>query len=1714
MKTGKYLLTLLAALAILLFPATVFAGEPAAITEAETVTETESETETEAGTETAQIESGTCGEALSWVLYEDGTLTISGSGAMSSYSASSAPWYSYRDSILHVSMEEGVTSVGAYAFNGCSSLTEIELPETLTAIWNYAFAGCGMTALHLPDSITSLGMAVFQNCANLAEINYPASLTEVAPGWAVADKRKLFDNCRNLTSITIPEGVTVLPENVFSGCTYLTEIILPSTLTQIKAYAFSGCTSLQDIVLPEGLSVLKPYAFAGCSGLTSIRIPGTLTAIEERVFSGCSSLTDIELPETLTAIWGYAFAGCSMTALHLPDSITTLGIAVFQNCVNLQEINYPVSLTGVAPGWAVADKRKLFDNCRSLTSITIPEGVTVLPENTFSGCNALEEVILPKGLTSISAYSFRDCTALQTIYFAESLGSIGASAFSGCSALSNINFAGSAEQWAAISIGSDNDPLKNKEIHFGVEAPDREKPVAVIAHGDLLLNISDSLEVDGSASSDNVGLMTWSWDFGDGSTDTAMKATHRYAEPGTYTVTLTVMDYNSNTASESITVKIVDVNSEESEYTKLVFDVYDDSTQNKLPNAELILTVFEDVQTLHTDQNGAASVIVPNGWHTISVSASGHFAKSLSVMADGGVQTCKAALSGSGIMTGSITVTEMTYDEILAAGIDPNAEGNQHVFKYASVLTFYAGLENHFEIPYEVYINVPGLVVGRPGPIRYSPEEPDDTEGPSPAAADYGVFPGSPWPSIVIYPISERYVLVIYGEAHWQKEMFRAELIVNNNSSSESLENVTARIQLPDGMSLASMDQSGSPAQSDVIELGSIASEDSGSAQWYLCGDEEGEYNISVDVTATTSGGTELHAVYTTEEPVKVYAGNALHMTITVDDIAVRGAIYTAEFEIKNVSGRTLYDLNFKLTGQEQYKVLSFEYGKYQEILLSSSEFGDRFSRRIREFAPDASVKITVGILIQFDSELESLPFEKVRYYIDNMNLVTLPGSTTEIPYEYVLRHVKDPMNPDPKDVIQEIDTAANEYAFDDLVLSAPSNQYNPELAYYLMGMAKAAYSQSDIKSCLNHLGFDTNSSSDFVISPGYETSDHYADYTLARKAMRDGRTMVMVTVRGTTKNYKEWFTDACCILFADSAGSRLHLGFADSASRLKNKLDAFTKDLSPSETVYVVTGHSMGAATANITAYHLQLDGVPAANIYNYNFACPDVGTTLASQTDNQFNVADVKDLVSMVPGLIADLSDKASNSSTIFPKSWDKYGTSMWFSHDWETSDAIIPDITFKAHSSGSYLNFLCTRPDRTDFKTRNETLGKLDAEGLRRIIVSVLCPVDVLVTDSEGTPVASVIGGEVNYYDSEIGNVIIVTCEDQKVIALPATGTYHVQLTGSDDGSMTYQVCTGNLLSREIEGAKVFENVDLTEGKKMYSFVNAETDTSETRLFVLDEDGTPAAEISEDGTEAKPELALDLSNLSLAVKDSTKLTAQGGGNLVWTSSDEAIASVDQDGTVTAKKYGSAVITVKDALTGRSASCQVQTLFWDVADPGKYYFKHVYWAAETGITKGYNLEYFAPQDECTREQMMTFLWRMAGQPEPKSTVSPFSDVKKGAYYFKAVLWGVEKGITKGYSSGPYAGKFGVGLPCTREQAMTFLWRMAGQPGPKTTVNKFKDIQKSNYYYKAVLWASENGIANGYNSGEYAGKYGVGLPCLREHMVTFLSRYWNKFGM
>ena len=165
-------------------------------------------------------------------------------------------------------------------------------------------------------------------------------------------------------------------------------------------------------------------------------------------------------------------------------------------------------------------------------------------------------------------------------------------------------------------------------------------------------------------------------------------------------------------------------------------------------------------------------------------------------------------------------------------------------------------------------------------------------------------------------------------------------------------------------------------------------------------------------------------------------------------------------------------------------------------------------------------------------------------------------------------------------------------------------------------------------------------------------------------------------------------------------------------------------------------------------------------------------------------------------------------------------------------------------------------------------------------------------------------------------------------------------------------------------------------------------------------------------------------------------------------------------------------------------------------------FFYDPVLWAVEQGITSGTSDTTFSPGDSCLRAHVVTFLWRAAGSPAPESVYNPFVDVKPTDFYYKAVLWAVEQGITTGTD----ATHFDPGGVCNRVQVVTFLHRSFGSPAVEGITNPFSDVPDGSWFAAPVLWAVENGITNGLSATEF----GPGADCNRAQVVTFLYRAYN----
>ena len=248
---------------------------------------------------------------LTWKLDADGTLTISGTGAMKNYKdGNQSPASQKKDSTKKVVIEDGVTSIGKYAFKGCS----------------------GLTSITISDSVTSIGDYAFYNCSSLTDIVIPSSVTSI--------RSSTFYGCSSLTSITIPDGVTSIGNYAFSNCSSLKSVTIPNSVTSIGNFAFKGCSGLTSITISDSVTSIGNYAFYNCSSLTDIVIPSSVTSIKKDTFYGCSGLTSITIPDSVTSIGESAFKGCSgLTSITIPDGVTSIGKSAFDNCKNLKTIS-------------------------------------------------------------------------------------------------------------------------------------------------------------------------------------------------------------------------------------------------------------------------------------------------------------------------------------------------------------------------------------------------------------------------------------------------------------------------------------------------------------------------------------------------------------------------------------------------------------------------------------------------------------------------------------------------------------------------------------------------------------------------------------------------------------------------------------------------------------------------------------------------------------------------------------------------------------------------------------------------------------------------------------------------------------------------------------------------------------------------------------------------------------------------------------------------------------------------------------------------------------------------------------------------------------------------------------------------------------------------------------------------------------------------------
>ncbi|MBR2875733.1 MAG: leucine-rich repeat domain-containing protein, partial [Clostridia bacterium] len=355
-----------------------------------------------------------------------------------------------------------VTSIGDYAFWDCESLSSITIPDSVTSIGCGAFSGCSsLTSITIHDSVTSIGDGAFKGCTSLTSVTIPDSVTKI--------KNNAFDGCTSLTSVTIPDRVTSIGWLAFYCCPSLTSVTIPASVIYIEGksfgYAYDAWAEREYKV--EGFTIYgakgsEAERYANDNGFAFVETDNIVASSnltfeinedgQSYSVTGCSEDASGEkvIPSTynglpVTSIGDFAFENCSsLTSVTIPDSVTSIGDGAFENCTSLTSVH----ITDIA-SWCNIDfsdtsanplsfAKKLYLNGELVTEFTIPESVSEIKDYVFGGCNSLTSVTIPDGVTSIGNGAFRSCTSLTNVTISDSVTRIGKAAFNGCTLLTSV----------------------------------------------------------------------------------------------------------------------------------------------------------------------------------------------------------------------------------------------------------------------------------------------------------------------------------------------------------------------------------------------------------------------------------------------------------------------------------------------------------------------------------------------------------------------------------------------------------------------------------------------------------------------------------------------------------------------------------------------------------------------------------------------------------------------------------------------------------------------------------------------------------------------------------------------------------------------------------------------------------------------------------------------------------------------------------------------------------------------------------------------------------------------------------------------------------------------------------------------------------------------------------------------------------------------------
>ena len=424
------------------------------------------------------VDSGYCGAEddgtnLTWTLDSNGLLTISGTGAMADYhpveddAIANVPWQDYRLIVKSIDIQDGVTSIGSFAFYSFLFLQRVQISNSVTSIGVCSFSRCAdLPAINIPSSVVRIGESSFQSCISLKRLCFSEGLKEIGD---IA-----FADCYGLTSVILSDSISTIGEYAFSFCVQLESIRMGVGVVRIGKMAFVGCSKLNSVYINDlsawcaisfdifNSSNPLSYAhilFLDDEPVTDLIIPEGVKYISDGAFMDCTNLFRITFPESLERIGSLSFSGCTnLGQVMFGKREKRIEDGAFMDCTSLKNIEIPKTVNYIGEG--------AFSGCLSIDSLVIPSSVTTIGVGAFGECKSLREVIIRAEIDFLSPGMFTQCSNLQSITIPKSINAVYYNAFYKCYSLKDVFFGGPKEQWNDILINDGNEYLMNANIHF------------------------------------------------------------------------------------------------------------------------------------------------------------------------------------------------------------------------------------------------------------------------------------------------------------------------------------------------------------------------------------------------------------------------------------------------------------------------------------------------------------------------------------------------------------------------------------------------------------------------------------------------------------------------------------------------------------------------------------------------------------------------------------------------------------------------------------------------------------------------------------------------------------------------------------------------------------------------------------------------------------------------------------------------------------------------------------------------------------------------------------------------------------------------------------------------------------------------------------------------------------------------------------------------